>query len=257
MPKLAPILNINKPIGLTPVQAIQRVRDTIPEYADATLSFAGRLDPMAEGVLLLMVNDENKNRETYLKLDKEYESEILFGFATDTFDALGMVTSTIESPDDLRQQFPELLKTYVGDFVQEFPPYSSKPVGGKALFAWSNEGLIDEVEIPSANRKIFDIKLLDISIITQEQLQRTITERIAKVSGAFRQKEILLRWKKAFEDDKRQTFLVATIRATVSSGTYIRSLADDIGKKLNSAALALSIKRTRVGPYTIEKSVSI
>jgi tRNA pseudouridine55 synthase len=257
MSPLAPILAINKPIGLTPVQLIALVRETMPAYADATLGFAGRLDPMAEGVTLLMVNDENKNRATYLKLDKEYESELLFGFATDTFDALGLVTATADAPEELHQRLAELLQTYIGDFMQPFPPYSSKPVGGKALFSWANEGMIDEVEIPSAPRKIYDITLLDVGIITQEQLSRTITERIHKVSGSFRQKEILLRWKKAFEDDKRQTFLVATIRATVSSGTYIRSLADDIGKKLNSAALALSIKRTRVGPYTIEKSVSL
>ena len=85
------VVNVYKPISPTPLQVVEKFREKHPEYAESKISYAGRLDPLAEGVLLLLIDKENKKREKYQKLDKEYEFEVLFGAATDTYDLLGIV----------------------------------------------------------------------------------------------------------------------------------------------------------------------
>jgi tRNA U55 pseudouridine synthase TruB len=71
---------IDKKVGETPLELINRIRIEMPELKDERLSYAGRLDPMAEGQMLILVGDENDNREKYLGLDKEYEAEFWWAF---------------------------------------------------------------------------------------------------------------------------------------------------------------------------------
>jgi hypothetical protein len=88
------VLNLYKKLGETPRERLERLRTQKPHYAHEVLSYAGRLDPMAEGVLLCLVGSANKRREAYLDLGKEYVLDILFGFSTDTYDVLGRVMET-------------------------------------------------------------------------------------------------------------------------------------------------------------------
>ncbi len=90
------IISIYKKLGETPLECLNRLRLEKPDYKEAVLSYAGRLDPMAEGVLLVLVGEENKNREKYLSLSKTYIVEILWGIETDTYDLLGRVSSEKE-----------------------------------------------------------------------------------------------------------------------------------------------------------------
>src|SRR3712207_2873397 len=85
------ILNIYKPVGFTPLEMITALLKEFPEYKDKKIGYAGRLDPLAHGVLLLMIGDATKQRKDYLGLDKMYEFEVLFGVETDTYDLLGFV----------------------------------------------------------------------------------------------------------------------------------------------------------------------
>ncbi|MDE1988462.1 MAG: hypothetical protein KGJ58_03695 [Patescibacteria group bacterium] len=84
------VLNIYKKAGETPLETISRFRADNQEYQKEKITYAGRLDPLAEGVLILLVGDAVYEKEKYLKTDKEYEAEILFGFETDTYDILGL-----------------------------------------------------------------------------------------------------------------------------------------------------------------------
>ena len=85
------VLNLYKQVGITPLQLIKKFVRSNPEYKDEKLGYAGRLDPMAEGVMIILVGDENKKREKYLDLNKKYEVGILFGVSTDTHDVLGLI----------------------------------------------------------------------------------------------------------------------------------------------------------------------
>lgn len=88
----------NKPIGKTPFEVIQEIKKSHPELKNTKIGYAGRLDPMAEGLLLLLIGEENKKKHAYENLNKTYECEIFFGFATDTYDLMGMITSQYTHP---------------------------------------------------------------------------------------------------------------------------------------------------------------
>ncbi len=238
-----------KHLGETPLQALDRLRVEQSQYKDVPLTYAGRLDPMAEGLLVVLAGEECKNKDTYLGLDKDYEATILFGFETDTYDILGKVlTHTPTIPDFTR--VTEAIDALIGKAQQTFPPYSSKPVQGKPLFAWAREDKLDEIEMPSKEVEIYSANIMDTKIISALDLQNQIIEKIAKVSGDFRQAEITALWKKML-DSGEGVYLTITVHIACSSGTYIRGLAHELGKKLGSGASLLGLKRTKVGQYSV------
>jgi tRNA pseudouridine55 synthase len=230
-----------KEIGETPLEALERFRATRPELKDEPMTYAGRLDPMAEGELLILIGDECKNREKYLVLDKEYEVGIVFGVSTDTHDALG-----IASMVDLRSADSKLydLSRYIGTFSQGYPAFSSRTVNGIPLHVLARSGDLPE-EMPIKEVEIYSIELLEISKISAFELKAQIFNTIDKVKGDFRQEEIKARWSEVLTDPNA-AFETIRIHVNCSSGTYMRSLAHRIGKNARCGAFAVSIKRTKV-----------
>ncbi len=248
---------LNKPQGMTPLAAIDLFRSRNPEYADITLGVAGRLDPMANGLLLVLVGDENKKRSTYENLSKTYEVDVLFGITTDTYDLLGLVTRT-DTPTTLtRDIVSKTIESLPSTLIQEYPPYSSKPVLGKPLFYWAREGKLDSITIPKKQIELAQKILIGWQNISTDTLTKEIEERIAKVSGDFRQVEILKTWRDTLPKQQATSWPLATLRITCSSGTYMRSIAQKIGEICKTGALAFAITRIAIGNYTIENAQSI
>jgi tRNA pseudouridine(55) synthase len=240
------ILLINKKEGETPLQALDKFREKNLKYKNIKMTYAGRLDPMASGLLLVIIGDEIKNKEKYLALDKEYKFEVLFGFATDTYDILGKIISCIKKDmtrKELKEMIEKSLKHFSGEFAQKYPMYSSKTVKGKQLFKYARNGV--DVEAPS--RKVFvkELKLLGLKKIKQESLLKNIEKRIGKVKGDFRQEEILRIWHKHLEAEP-VIFYVARFIIKCGSGTYVRGIADSLGDRIGIPSLAFSIKRTKI-----------
>lgn len=256
---MAKILNVYKPIGTTPNQLIEELRSKNKEYRKIKIGIAGRLDPLAHGVLLLMVGDENKNRAKYLNLPKIYEFQVLFGVDTDTYDVLGFLQSNKLSviPASLDKQIKKFIKMKIGEQPQVYPPYSSKTVKGKPLFQWSREGRLDEIELPLRKIEIFNFDLLKIEEMPIDQIKKRIFENINSVDGDFRQNEIIEKWKSLFKSEKKELLTVSSFRIHCSSGTYIRSLANELGKKIGSGAIALDILREKVGEYSLKESIKL
>ena len=242
---------IYKNIGETPLEALERFRATRPDLENVPMTYAGRLDPLAEGELLILSGDECKYKETYLGLDKEYEVEIVFGISTDTYDALGLVTdfrgeastSTLLSVD---------LSKYVGRFTQEYPAYSSKTVSGVQLHELARKNELPE-EMPTKEVEIYSIEQIrrdDLSVISSRELQTRILNNINLVTGDFRQDEIKKKWNELFSRPDvvgtNKMWSKMTIRVVCSSGTYMRSLVHAIGQDMKIGAFALSIKRTKI-----------
>jgi len=239
-------VKIYKRRGETPLERLNRFREENPEYGEAKLSYAGRLDPMAEGVMLVLIGDENQAREKHLKYSKEYTFEILFGFRTDTYDLLGLLLDKFRKCQVKREDLEKILKEFEGQIEQEYPPFSSKTVSGKPLFWWSKKGKLGQVKIPTHKVTIFRTKLLGLRKITTPDLRKYSIENVLKVRGDFRQKEILDRWGKELERIRTNEFCLAQINIHCSSGTYVRALANDIGEKFRCGALAYSIKRENI-----------
>jgi tRNA pseudouridine55 synthase len=199
--------------------------------------------------LVLLAGEETKQKDKYLALDKEYEFEVLFGFSTDTYDILGKVTNLSDSVDEiLEKNIKNNLKYFIGKFAQKYPLYSSKTVAGNPLFAYARSG--QEVEVPEREVHVKSLKLIKIRKITSKKLLENIEKRIKKVSGDFRQKEILKIWHKKINSG-HSVSTILRFKIKCGSGTYVRAIANALGERIKIPALAFSIKRTRVGRYKI------
>lgn len=242
------VIKLYKNLGETPLECIERFRVENPAYKDKNMTYLGRLDPMAEG-LLLVLSGNTRSKNEYLGLDKAYEFEVLWGFETDTYDLLGLVENTGSMPQKLDLKMERLLDDIRDKKTQVYPPYSSRTVNGRALHSWARAGKIDEIDIPEKSIRIFSIEHVNTKLEKCSDILQEILKKVNLVKGNFRQEEIKSRWREVI--DKDEMCLVSHFRADVSSGTYIRSLAHEMGKKLSTFALAYSIKRTRVGEYEL------
>lgn len=252
--KYGPII-IYKKIGETPLAAMERVRMDHPEWVGLPMTYAGRLDPVAEGLILVLVGEDCKEKDKYLGLSKEYELTVLFGFETDTYDLLGKIMGVSIDPSNVNYEyFESTVKRFVGDIKQDYPPYSSKPVDGKPLFQIAREGGIPNIEIPSHVVHIEKIEVLDKKIVTKSELEKHIKSIVALVKGDFRQEDILSKWKESLADSKFPEFPLIKLRVTSSAGAYMRVIAHDIGEALGVHALAYHIKRTKIGEYTTDST---
>lgn len=162
----------------------------------------------------------------------------------------------------MQTKLNEYVKTLVGKFKQAYPPYSSCRVDGKPLFQWAREGTLNEIIIPTIEVEIFNLTLLEnptFYVLNSNEVEKLLLERICKVNGDFRQNEIIEAWKKIlfFANKENHSFHIFRFKATVSSGTYIRSIANRMGDYLGTGAIAFDIYRTRVGNYSIEQAEEI
>ena len=259
------------------MDAIKFLKEKHPELKNEKMTYAGRLDPMAEGVLLILAGKVVYEKEKYLKLDKEYEGEILFGFETDTYDVLGMPEKIIHYRRSMSiVKIRKILKNFEGETSLPLPPYSSYKIKGKPLFQWAREGKLGEIEIPIRQTKINSAKLLSLDKISDKNLMETIEQKISLIKGDFRQEEILNQWQKMLpklsttkstsifvtpwltkigrSSIKTVTFKTAKVKISCSSGTYIRAIANKLGRELKTGALLLNLKRTKVGDFDIKDS---
>ncbi len=215
-----------------------------------------------------------------MKLSKEYEVEVLFGFETDTYDVMGKVINLVTSSsykflgprisslfhnlsmekarpdhknlyDDFVPIIRNILPQFTGRIKQSYPPYSSRTVNGKPLFQWSREGKIDEITIPARDVFVEKIEIIKEDSISGRELLSQVKKDISQVSGDFRQSEIIALWENELENKKEEEYKTITLRISCGSGVYVRGLAHEIGMAIGVPALALKIKRTKVGEYEI------
>ena len=220
------VIQLYKELGETPLECLERFRAAHPEYGSVKMTYAGRLDPMAEGLLLVLVADECKNKDEYLGLDKEYIFEVLFGIQTDSYDILGIPKLSEKKDFDI--------KNFVGKKIQEYPPYSSR------TFQKARDG--EEFEPTTKEVEVYDLEMLEEREISAGAALHEISRRISLVHGDFRQEEILAAWRLLLTNPA-ESFRIAKFKINCSSGTYVRSIAERMG------GLAYSIKRLRVGKY--------
>ena len=116
------VLKLYKDLGETPLECVERFKSDNPEYKDLPMTYAVMLDPMAEGLLIVLVGEECKKKDEYLGLSKEYVFEVLFGFMTDTYDLLGLPkTSEIKDAN---------FDKFLGKRIQKYPVFCLKKENG-------------------------------------------------------------------------------------------------------------------------------
>lgn len=235
------LIEFEKQLGESSLDAVKRFRQLYNIALNVKVAYAGRLDPMAEGKLLLMIGQECKNRDRHQQHNKTYEFEFIPGFTSDSYDLLGIAQKSERTKTD-QTAVTEAAISLLGKQKQQYPPYSSFHIQGKPLFVWAKEGRLNEIEIPAKEIQVFDIESLESFQISSQELRAEIHHRINLVNGDFRQEEILQKWDELC--DSNEIHHIYKFKASVSSGTYIRSLVHEIGQKLKTGAVTFSIKRT-------------
>ena len=225
------ILNIYKEKDWTSFDVVAKVRGILNARLNPNVpnklkrkrkvGHAGTLDPLAEGVLIILTDADTRRQDELMKTDKEYECEISFGATSETYDLEGDLTDhTIPADFDLQTSLEQAIPKYVGEIEQTVPYYSAAKVDGKALYKSARSGKKADLEsLPTKKVTIYDIKTLE-----------------------------------TFEKDGRPTVRLLVV---CSKGTYIRSLANDLGKDLGVGAVLVGLVRTRVGDFSVQDSVKI
>ncbi len=254
---MAQVITLNKPIGLTPLQALKKLQTSQAALSSAKLTYVGRLDPMAEGLLLVLVNNKDeKIKKKLLDLNKTYQFQLLFGLSTDTYDSLGLITHT-SAHQPSRSNLEAILPQFIGNHSQPYPPYSSKTVQGKPLFYYARTNQLDKITLPTKDIHINSLQLNSTQLISPSKLQDRIIQSIKLVKGDFRQSAITKSWQQYFTKNPQNNFTIHNLTTHCSSGTYVRSLAHRLGLTLNTHAITLSIKRISIGPYLLKNAIRL
>lgn len=250
---------LEKAVGQTPLECAEAWRSLHTEYTGAPLAYAGRLDPLASGKLLVLIGDECKRQAEYHRLDKRYEIEVVFGLGSDTGDVMGLLTPTDTPPNISLAELRATFTALTGNIELPYPVFSAKTVDGKPLHTWAMEGRLDEIQIPTKRSIIYNLKLLNLTSLPAATLYEQalakinsippVTESRKALGNDFRRTDIRASWQDWLETHPDQTFPVATIACTASSGTYMRTLTNSIASKHGTEGLALSIHRTHIGHY--------
>jgi tRNA pseudouridine55 synthase len=255
--QLPPYATIEKEVGETPLVTAERLRTEIGIPESVPLAYAGRLDPMASGKLLILIGDECKVQEKYHAFDKEYVVEILFGVASDTGDVLGLLSPLVNT-QVTKQALRSVLHARIGTISLPYPHFSSKTVKGKPLHTWTLENRLNEIDIPTKTSMIHKLSFGGLRTVTKSEVLKTVREKIEtippvtdarKALGAdFRRDDVRASWN-GFEQSGAKTYQILTFTCIASSGTYMRSLAGLIAQDVGTCGLAYSIHRTKIGTY--------
>lgn len=205
------VLIIDKPIGVTSFDVIRDIRK---EYGTKKVGHTGTLDPMATGVLPILIGDATKLSDYLMDHDKEYIAVLKLGEKRDTGDSEGNIIEASKIPNLTTQEIESTLKAFIGKISQIPPMYSAIKVNGKKLYELAREG--KEIERKPRSVEIYSIELLEV-----EKNTENIIDKIK-------------------------------FKVNCSKGTYIRTLCEDIAEKLGTVGYMQELRRTRVGKFTLE-----
>jgi tRNA U55 pseudouridine synthase TruB len=247
------IIEYNKNIGETMGELINRFRSENNLDKDIKIAFAGRLDPIAYGKVIILTHNDVYKKDEYCSFNKIYQCKIVQGFKTDTFDIMGLVSNIDTS---MLYDFNNLYDNVINySFEQEYPAYSSYKVadinGVKRPLWFCNKNNIKINSVPTKQINLFYGKQIEQYEINYTDLYKLITNKIDSVkSKTFRQDEILEKWKSIllkpnnpdypdYSDypdypdypdysDYSNNVIISSWEFKISSGGYIRHLANNM-----------------------------
>ncbi|MEO5860546.1 MAG: tRNA pseudouridine(55) synthase TruB [Pyrinomonadaceae bacterium] len=214
------LLIIDKPAGITSHDVVARVRRALKTKR---VGHTGTLDPFATGVMVILVGKATRLAQFLDKDEKEYEAVAQFGSETDTGDVTGVRSAEcgLRREDLLARlestDWDQTLSTFRGTIRQTPPMYSAKRVDGKKLYELARKGV--EIERDAVEISISKLEVIDTSFDTPGLTRR--------------------------------------IRVACSAGTYIRTLAEDMGREIGVGAHLTKLRRTRAGRFTIDQAVTL
>lgn len=206
---LSGVLAVDKPAGMTSHDVVNRIRRVTGERR---VGHAGTLDPLATGLLVVLVGPATRLASYLTAAEKSYEARIAFGAETDTDDAEGRITATSHVPDEVCDPFAAsgVVSSLVGTHEQVPPAFSAIKVGGVTAYNAARKG--DALELAPRSIEVTAARLVGVDIDPPA-------------------------W---------------TVSFTVSKGTYIRALARDLGRACGTAAHLAELRRTSSGDLSLD-----
>lgn len=209
------MLLINKPIGLSSFDVIRKIKKHFPDFK---IGHAGTLDPLAEGLLILLINSETKQAQQFTGLDKTYIHTARLGIKTTTGDLEGkIIKSQIVKNAIYTKTVKNALEKLTGEFMWPVPMYSATKVKGKPLYKYARENA--SITPPTKKMTVYENKLLDISC--------------------------------------KEGYCDVTIKSKVSSGTFIRVLNEKLGEQLGYPSTTAHIKRIQIGKFKLSDAIDL
>jgi len=212
------VVLVDKPSGITSHDVVDRIRKAT---GIRKIGHAGTLDPLATGLLIILISREfTKQQSKFLKQDKQYLVTGRLGITTDSYDIDGKVVredDRAEVEKVSHEEIEEGLQSFRGKIIQTVPAYSAVKVKGKKLYELARKDKIDLKKLPKRQVTIHLIELVEFD----------------KEKGEF------------------------ILKIECSSGTYIRSLVHDLGKKLRVGATVVQLRRTKIGNMKVEDGVKL
>ena len=181
------------------------------------IGHAGTLDPQATGLLIIGVGKGTKKLQKFLKLPKIYLMEVLLGKKTETGDLEGEILEEKEVKKIDIKKVKEILKNLTGEIELRVPLYSAVKISGVPLYKLARKGV--KIKTPLKKMKIYKLALLN-----------------------------------HFPKDK---YYILKIKMKCGSGTYARSVVEEIGRKLDLPATLSNLRRTKIGHFSVEKAIKI
>lgn len=205
------VLLIDKPAGMTSFGVVARLRRVLSQAAGkkVKVGHTGTLDPFATGLMIIVTGKKCREADTFTKLDKWYEAEIMLGEVSTTGDPEGELTR-VSTRQPSRSEVEAVLSIFEGEIKQRPPIFSAIKINGRRAYQLARQG--QPVDMPERTVSIYALEL-----VTYEYPR-------------------------------------LVIRAHVSSGTYIRSLAVDIGQKLGTGAYCCQLRRQAIAEYDVAQA---
>ena len=208
------ILVIDKPSGPTSHDICQQAKRL---FKAKKVGHAGTLDPLATGVLILLIGQATKMAQQFSGAKKEYLFTMELGKVSDTYDIQGKVQPGGPIPPDWQKQLQSLIPEFIGEITQTTPPYSAVKHNGVPLYKLARAGK----EVP--------VKLRQVTIESMEIVPLLCKEG----EGGGR----------------------VTMQVSCSAGTYVRSIAHDLGQKLGCGAIVTELRRLKSEPFRVEDAI--
>lgn len=207
------IIVVNKQKGCTSHDVVNKVKKIVNKKVGHT----GTLDPLATGVLPLLIGKGTLCSKYLINHNKVYEVSLKLGISTDTMDAEGKIIEEKKVNSNIlaKENVEKVLSSFIGKQEQTPPIYSAIKVAGKKLYEYARKG--QEVEIPKREIEIYNIELVGINKVSKE----------------------------------------IEFKVSCSKGTYIRSLCIDIAKALGTIGYMSGLERLQVGEFKIENAIKI
>jgi tRNA pseudouridine55 synthase len=225
MPEMDGVLVIDKPSGMTSHDVVARVRHILHERR---VGHTGTLDPFATGVLIILLGKATRLAQFLGNADKQYEAIIRLGYSTDTGDRTGNPipgpAADESSPGNwTEEEIEAALRSFRGEIDQVPPMYSAKKVEGRKLYELARRG-------ETVERQPIHVCIYEFAAIRPED--------------------------QLIKDNLDGTFDFHA-RVSCSSGTYVRTLAEDFGKRLYVGAHLAELRRTRVADFSIDQAITL